>query len=531
MADAAADTRATTEPNRAASSAAPAPGKAQLTAPVKARPQAGAPKRRRRSGRKWFLFLLVLIALGGVAAWYRYAPRQSEEQSFITAPVRTGDVENSVSALGSLQPVNYVDVGAQVSGQLKVLHVAIGDHVKQGDLIAEIDPALYLNQIEGDRADIANLQAQLADKQAQLVLTQQQAERQRGLAKIKATSEENLQTAEAALQSAQANVDSLKAQIEKAQATLKGVQVNLGYTKIYAPITGTVVSQSANQGQTLNANQSAPTIVRVSDLSTMTVQAQVSEADVSKLHVGMDAYFTTLGRPEKRYYGKLRQIQPTPEETNNVILYYALFDVPNPAGQLMTQMSAEVFFVVEAARNVPLVPVAALQPAGRGEGGRDRGTGEHRHDGGGNGDGQHRRRDAGGNAPAGQNQAGQNQVGQNPAGQGQAGQGQPAAPAQSGGPGSIGDSAPAGAAPAQGAAAQPEDNSGKPKRYRVRVLTSSGSVEDRNVEIGAMDRVDAQALSGLSVGDQVITGSRQPKPATAATGNQRRGPGGPPPML
>jgi macrolide-specific efflux system membrane fusion protein len=143
---------------------------------------------------------------------------------------------------------------------------------------------------------------------------------------------------------------------------LRGDEANLGYTKIYAPITGTVVSQAAKQGQTLNANQQAPVIVRLADLSAMTVQAQVSEADVPKLHIGMDVYFTTLGGDNRRYYGKLRQIPPTPIVVNNVVLYDAVFDVANPNQMLMTQMTAQVFFVASSAKDAVLVPVTALRP-------------------------------------------------------------------------------------------------------------------------------------------------------------------------
>ena len=128
-------------------------------------------------------------------------------------------------------------------------------------------------------------------------------------------------------------------------------------------MSGTVVAQSAKQGQTLNANQQAPLIVRIADLSTMTVHPQVSEADVAKLHPGMPVYFTTLGDTGKRWYGTLRQINPTPETVNNVVLYDALFDVDNHDGALMTQMTAQVFFVAAEAKGAVLVPVSALRPA------------------------------------------------------------------------------------------------------------------------------------------------------------------------
>ena len=123
---------------------------------------------------------------------------------------------------------------------------------------------------------------------------------------------------------------------------------------------GTIAAVPVKEGQTLNASQTAPTIATIADLSTMTVKAQVSEADVSKLKIGMDAYFTLLGQPGKRYKGKLRQIQPTPDIQNNVVLYYALFDVPNPDGDLMISMSAQVFFVQSAANDVLVVPSSAV---------------------------------------------------------------------------------------------------------------------------------------------------------------------------
>jgi macrolide-specific efflux system membrane fusion protein len=176
-----------------------------------------------------------------------------------------------------------------------------------------------------------------------------------------ATSEDAYQTALSGMRAADSTVNSVKAQIEQTNSTLQGDQVTLGYTKIYAPMAGTIVSITTKQGQTINANQQAPIILRVADLTTMTVWTQVSEADVPKLKVGMDAYFTILGSPEKRWRGKLKQVLPTPEIVNNVVLYTALFDVDNKTGELMTQMTAQVFFVIAGKENVVNVPVAALK--------------------------------------------------------------------------------------------------------------------------------------------------------------------------
>lgn len=327
--------------------------------PLRAAPAPSRPAVRRR---RWpYALALLLVAVLAAAAAYWFWPGRGVQERPAVALVERGAVEDSVSALGTLQPRDYVDVGTQVSGQLRTIHVGIGDQVKQGDLLAEIDPTVYLARVEADRAQLLNLKAQLAERQAQLVLAEHQFTRQKRLIAANATSEEAYQAAEAGIASARAQIDSLKAQIQQTESTLRGNEANLDYTRIHAPMAGTVVSQTSKRGQTLNANQQAPIILRIADLSIMTVTAQVSEADVGRLRIGMDAWFTTLGRSDRRWQGTLRQILPTPEVVNNVVLYHALFDVPNEGGELMTQMSAQVFFVAAAAEDVPVVPLAALR--------------------------------------------------------------------------------------------------------------------------------------------------------------------------
>jgi membrane fusion protein, macrolide-specific efflux system len=318
---------------------------------------------RRRGARVVAVAVLVALAAGSAYGVHAWAARAGGADQLTVATVQRGDLEDTVTATGILQPRDYVDVGTQVSGQLEKLTVEIGSRVKAGQLIAEIDPTVYRSHVEADQAQLRTQQAQLVDKQAQLTLAEQQHDRQVNMMKDNATTQDALQTSEAALRSAQAQIDVLKAQIEQTQSTLRGDQASLSYTKINAPKSGTVVAQSAKQGQTLNANQQAPLIVRIADLSTMTVQSQVSEADVSKLHPGMPVYFTTLGDTSQRWNGTLRQINPTPETVNNVVLYDALFDVDNRDGALMTQMTAQVFFVAAQAKGAVLVPVSALRPA------------------------------------------------------------------------------------------------------------------------------------------------------------------------
>lgn len=317
----------------------------------------------RPSRRRLLLAVALLAAVaGGFFAWKYFFGRDAAP-ALSLVEVQRGDIEDVVTATGTLQPRDYVDVGAQVSGQLHRIHVEVGSEVEEGALLAEIDPTLFMARVDASRAQSRFQRAQLRDREAQLALAEIQYRRQTNLLAEEATTAESLQNAEAALRSARAQIDMLKAQIEQTESTLRADEANLNYAHIYAPMAGTVVSISARQGQTLNANQQAPIILRIADLSTMTVQTQVSEADVSRLRVGMEAYFTTLGGDERRWYGTLYRIEPTPVVQNNVVLYNALFDVDNANRALMTQMTAQVFFVIAQARDALLVPVSALRLA------------------------------------------------------------------------------------------------------------------------------------------------------------------------
>jgi membrane fusion protein, macrolide-specific efflux system len=338
---------------------------------LKAAPARAQLKRRRRLGVA--LLGLLLIAAAGASAWH-FARASTSPALVPTVAVTRGDLEASLTALGALQPKNYVDVGAQVSGQLQSLHVTYGSEVKEGDLLAEIDPTVFSAKVASEQAQLRILQAQIAEQKAQLALAQSQNARNQRLYKQNAVSQDVLQTGEANEAVARAQIAALQAQLEQAQSTLDGDIANLQYTKIYAPLSGTVVSISAQQGQTLNANQSAPTILRIADLATMTVWAQVAEADIVKVKTGMAVHFSTLGMPDRQWTGTVRQILPTPEVINDVILYDVLVDVANPDRALMTQMSAQVFFVLGEAKDALLVPVAALEPMAAAAGDTQAGT-------------------------------------------------------------------------------------------------------------------------------------------------------------
>ncbi|MDR0702677.1 MAG: efflux RND transporter periplasmic adaptor subunit [Azoarcus sp.] len=331
---------------------------------------------RRLRGLKRALSLAALVLLSFLL-WYGFF---RTVEIIETEPTRRASIENTVSALGVLQPHRYVDVGAQVSGQVKQIAVTVGGAVKKGDLLLEIDPALQQATVAANRATLSGLRAQLAEQEALRDFARQQAERQRRLAADEATSQEDVDAAEANLRVTIARIANLKAQIDGAQSVLQGNEALLSYTRIYAPIDGTVVTLDAREGQTLNATYQTPNLLRIADLSRMTVWTEVSEADVGRVRVGMPVYFTTLGlqdaagRP-RRWQGALAQVLPAPPteqgsasssasggSTGKVVLYTALFEVENTDGALMPQMSAQVFFVTASAENVLVAPFAALTP-------------------------------------------------------------------------------------------------------------------------------------------------------------------------
>lgn len=323
--------------------------------------------------RRW-AWLLLLIA-GATAAWLWWDGRQ--QNAFETELVKRGDIEYNVTAIGTLQPLSYVDVGAQVSGQILELHVQPGDYVAKGQLLAEIDPRVPQATVDAGRAALAGLQAQLEEQQAQYQLANQQQERQQRMHAEGSTRTEDVQQAEAALKTAAARIKNLEAQIVQTQSTLQGNEALLGFTRIYAPMAGTVVSVDAKTGQTLNATYQTPTLLRIADLSAMTVWTEVSEADVRHVKPGMAVYFKTLGGDARRWNGTVRQVLPAPPKpegnntsttqtpsSNKVVLYTVLFDVDNSDGELMPQMTAQVSFVVASAQQVLTVPVMALAEVG-----------------------------------------------------------------------------------------------------------------------------------------------------------------------
>lgn len=331
--------------------------------------------KRPRHTRRALLIIPCLLLAATLAAWPLLTPGRD---AYVTVPVTRGDIESSVTALGTLQPRQFVDVGAQASGQIHKIHVDVGSEVKEGQLLVEIDPSTQTAKLDASRFAIDNLKAQLQEQRALHDLAQHKFRRQQHLAKGGATREEDVQAAQAEVRTTQARIDMFTAQIRQARASLRSDEAELGYTRIYAPMAGTVVALDAREGQTLNAQQQTPLILRIARLSPMTVWAEVSEADIGQVKPGMQAWFTTLSGGNRRWSSNVRQVLPVPPKPLNetgqgggspasksgsarVVLYTVLLDVDNHDQALMPEMTTQVFFVAGQAKDVLLAPIVALQ--------------------------------------------------------------------------------------------------------------------------------------------------------------------------
>jgi macrolide-specific efflux system membrane fusion protein len=281
-----------------------------------------------------------------------------------TVTVQRGDIQDTISAAGKLQLFQYADAYAKIAGQVSEVTVAVGDTVKANSLLVEIAPTLQPAKVENNRAQMARMQAELADQRAQLDFAELQFKRQTQLKAQNATREDAFESSRMALSSAKARVDAIDAQIHQLEATLKIEEDNRKQTQVLAPISGTVVSLNVRAGQMVSASQPAVPLMRIADLSKLTVAARVAENDVTRLRAGMAATFTTPGYPGRHWSGKLRQVLPVPAEGSaehgKQTFYIVLFEVNNAGHDLMSGMSTQVQFVVAQAQNTLLLPVKAL---------------------------------------------------------------------------------------------------------------------------------------------------------------------------
>lgn len=526
------------------------------------------PRQRKRPRTAFMLGAIVLVAAAAYGV-HKYRSKNTDEGEYLFATVTRGNIEDLVTSTGTLQPRDFVDVGAQVSGQINLINVEVGDEVKTGQLLVTIDATQSQARVEANRASLRSSETNLETQKNNLVKAERDYQRQVNLFAEDATTRETLLNAETSLISARNQIKQSEATIEQQKANMRIEEKNLQYTQIVAPIDGTIMSIAVKLGQSVNASQVVPNVLRIANLATMEVLSDVSEADVSRLYKNMPVYFTTLGSAQnRRWNGMLKRIEPTPKVQNSVVLYPALFDVENEGGALMPQMTAQVFFVVNEARNVLTVPMSALQQgqqiaremamqerearaaqAAQNDASNAGQTADAAADG-----------SAGSAAPLAA-EASQGDAGGPPAG-GPPADGPPRGPGGRGGPGGFdpqnmtpeqveqmrarfaarggagGPGGPGGFGGGRGANGggnTPQPGQVQRRAGTVMVKKADGTLEPRRVVIGVNDRVIGEVIEGLEEGDEVVIGKReapvaasQPAPAQNNQNFNFRGGGGRP---
>lgn len=306
---------------------------------------------------KWLVTLLVLGGAGFGAWWYFLAAPQAATVPN-TVVVARGNIERTVLASGVLEANSLVSVGAEVSGRIEAVHVTLGQDVKKGDLIAEIDSLDQENAIKTQQAILAGIAAQKRSQQATLATAEAALRRNQQLSTNSLVSQTDLDTAQAAVDSARAQIDQLDAQIAQSELSVESAELNLARTRIVAPNDGTIVALLVDEGQTVSANNAVPTIAKIADLDTMVIKADISEADVVRVKPGQRVYFTILGEPDVKIDATLREVEPAPTSissdtasTESAIYYNGLFDVPNPDHKLRISMTAQVTIVLDEVEN------------------------------------------------------------------------------------------------------------------------------------------------------------------------------------
>ncbi|EAK5847536.1 efflux RND transporter periplasmic adaptor subunit [Campylobacter lari] len=318
------------------------------------------------------IFLIVLII--GV---YFFFFANKEEYNYLTYEVKKQDITQSIEAIGEVYAKTQVDVGAQVSGQITKLYVKLGDHVNEGDLIAQIDKDKQQNDLDITKAQLESAKANLESKKIALDIATKQYQREQKLYDKKATSLENLENLKNTFYALRANVADLKAQTTQLEISLKNAQKDLAYTTITAPSKGEIINVAVEEGQTVNANQNTPSIVRLADLSEMEIRMQIAEADINKISVGKKVKFSILNEPDKKYEATISSIDPAnttiSDATSNTnlnsnsststsaVYYYARVFVKNDSNFLRIGMSTENEIAIKTENNTLVIPTLAIK--------------------------------------------------------------------------------------------------------------------------------------------------------------------------
>ena len=326
--------------------------------------------------KRFFILLGLLIAVG--AAYYLFSSNSKQETTYLTESVTRGNVEKTVIASGSVESVNEVDVGAQASGKITKLYVKLGQEIKKGEMIADIDSTTQINTLNTKKAALVSYQAQLKAKKTAYDVALSSYNRLSKLYTQKATSLDSVNTAKSTLDNAKAEMEAIEANIKQAEIEVNTAETNVGYTKITAPMDGTIVSVPVSEGQTVNANQTTPTIVTIADLSKMKIKPEISEGDITKVKAGQEVSFTILSDNQTLYYSVIDSVDPANTTTSNssstsssisssnssttsAIYYYANVLIDNPDRTLRIGITTENNIKIANAKDVLLVSNMAIQ--------------------------------------------------------------------------------------------------------------------------------------------------------------------------
>ncbi|WP_049376225.1 efflux RND transporter periplasmic adaptor subunit [Haemophilus parainfluenzae] len=323
-------------------------------------------------------FILLGLAVAASAAYYFLSSNNKQETTYLTESVTRGNVEKTVVASGSVESVNEVDVGAQASGKITKLYAKLGQEIKKGEIIADIDSTTQINTLNTKKAALVSYQAQLKAKKTAYDVALSSYNRLSKLYTQKATSLDSLNTAKSTLDNAKAEMEAIEANIKQAEIEVNTAETNVGYTKITAPMDGTVISVPVSEGQTVNANQTTPTIVTIADLSKMKIKPEISEGDITKVKAGQEVSFTILSDSQTVYHSVIDSVDPantttsdssstssstssSSSSTTSAIYYYANVLIDNPDRTLRIGMTTENNIKIANAKDVLLVSNMAIQ--------------------------------------------------------------------------------------------------------------------------------------------------------------------------
>ena len=325
--------------------------------------------------KRFFILLGLLVAAG--AAYYLFSSNSKQETTYLTESVTRGNVEKTVVASGSVESVNEVDVGAQASGKITKLYVKLGQEIKKGEMIADIDSTTQINTLNTKKAALVSYQAQLKAKKTAYDVALSSYNRLSKLYTQKATSLDSVNTAKSTLDNAKAEMEVIEANIKQAEIEVNTAETNVGYTKITAPMDGTVISVPVSEGQTVNANQTTPTIVTIADLSKMKIKPEISEGDITKVKAGQEVSFTILSDSQTVYHSVIDSVDPantttsdssstsslssSSSSTTSAIYYYANVLIDNPDRTLRIGMTTENNIKIANAKDVLFVSNMAIQ--------------------------------------------------------------------------------------------------------------------------------------------------------------------------